>query len=351
MKIVLATPIYPPEIGGPAIYAKKLREGLQESGNSIEVVSYQGLKKYPQPLRIFFYFLRLFMASRNCDLIYALSLMSCALPAYFCRKKLAIRIGGDYLWERAVEEGKTDKSLREYYKGLPRGFRARIIEKILKNADKLIFTSRFQKDIYLEYFGIDERKTAIILNPFPVITPSYQLPVASYQLLYAGRFIKLKNLSRLIEAFKEVAAEANKPVVLKFIGKGPEEKRLRAESQEAGDRIIFEGPVSHDDLLEEIKKSRFCILPSLSEITPNFALECIKLEKPVLLTKETGFYDIFKDNLIFINPFDVEDIKNKIEFLLDDNNLQSCIKKISRIDKSRGWKTVIDENIKILEIT
>ena len=90
-------------------------------------------------------------------------------------------------------------------------------------------------------------------------------------------------------------------------------------------------------------------LPSLSEITPNFALECIKTERPVLLTKETGFYDIFKDNLIFINPFDVEDIKNKIEFLLDDNNLRACIQKISQIDKSRDWKTVIEENIKILE--
>ena len=149
MKFIIATSIYPPEIGGPAIYAQKLKEGLQESGNSIGVVSYQGLKKYPQPLRIFLYFLRLFRASRNCDLIYALSLMSCALPAYFCRKKLAVRIGGDYLWERAVEQGKTDKSLRDYYKDFPRGLRARIIGKILKNADKLIFTSQFQWDIYL----------------------------------------------------------------------------------------------------------------------------------------------------------------------------------------------------------
>ena len=115
MKIIIATPIYPPEIGGPSIYSQKLKEGLEKSGHLIRIVSYQGLKKYPQPLRILLYFLRLLKSSQGTDLIYGLNLVSCGLPASLTGKKFFLRIGGDYLWERAVEAGRTKKTLREYY--------------------------------------------------------------------------------------------------------------------------------------------------------------------------------------------------------------------------------------------
>ena len=351
MKIILAVPIYPPDIGGPAIYAQKLKNGLEKAGHSLSVVSYKGLRRFPQPVRIFLYFLKLFKTSRDCDLIYAFSLMSCGLPALLCKKKFIIRIGGDYLWERAVESGKTNLPLREYYEKLTPGFKVKIIRKILNAADRIIFTSLFQKDIYIEYFGIKENKTVVILNPFPEITiPEGKLEeVNSWQILYAGRFIKLKNLNRLIEAFKKVSSD--RPI-LKIIGQGPEKDNIESRIKNLGlnDRVIIGKPLPHSELLKEIQKSRFCVLPSLSEITPNFALECIKLGKPILLTRETGLYEIFKEDLTFINPYDVNDIKNKIEFFLDDGNLEIYTQKISRIDKSRNWKDAIEEHAEILKI-
>lgn len=351
MKIVLATPIYPPEIGGPATYAQKLQEGMEKAGYLVSVVSYKGLRRIPQPFRIFLYFLKLFKASRRCDLIYAFSLMSCALPAHFCGRKTVIRIGGDYLWERAAEAGTTAKSLREYYEALPKSLKTRIISMVLRGVDKLIFTSKFQKDIYLKYFGINQDKTVVIPNPFPEFNLlAHQRPDTESQILYAGRFIKLKNLSRLVEAFGKVLTFDNPPI-LKIIGKGPELENLKSliADLKLEDRITIAKPLPQESLWEEIRKSRFCVLPSLSEITPNFALECIKLGTPILLTRETGFYDIFKDDLVFIDPFDVEDIKNKMEFLLHENNLNNYRQKISRIDTNRNWKNIIEENIKIFD--
>lgn len=359
MKIVLAVPIYPPEIGGPSIYAQKLKEGLEKKGELIKIVSYQGLKKYPQPLRIFLYFLRLFKNAGGCDLIYAFNLVSCGLPACWAskilRKRLFMRLGGDFLWERAVESGRTLKPLREYYqspKTLKERWWMQLLKAVFNGTDRIIFTSQFQRDVYLEHFGIQEKKTIIIQNPFPDTgSPNYQLPTANYQLLYAGRLIKLKNLDFLIDAFYGVLSKTAKDLTLKIIGEGPEQQKLKAKSEKlkVNEKIIFSSSVSHQDLLKEIQQSYLCILPSLTEITPNFVLECIKLQKPILLTKETAYREVFKDNLIFIDPQDEKDLKDKILYLLEEKNYLDYLEKIKKIPTDYSWSNVIEKHVSLFK--
>ncbi|MFH1780759.1 MAG: glycosyltransferase family 4 protein [Candidatus Nealsonbacteria bacterium] len=346
MKILFATPIYPPEIGGPAIYSQKLEQGLIGKGHSVEIVSYRGLKRYPQPLRFFLYFLKLFKKALGCDVIYAFNLISCGLPAcgvsMILGKKLFMRIGGDFLWERAVEAGRTKKPLREYYqdrKTLKEKFWIILMKMIFNKTGKIIFTSKFQRDIYLKFFGFDEKKAIIIGNPFPDARQSGDnLSVANYQLLFAGRLIKLKNIDFLIRAFETILSKTDKDLSLKIIGDGPERQNLN------GKNIVFSPAVSHRDLLEEIKQSYLCILPSLTEITPNFALECLKLQKPILLTKETGYFETFKDDLIFIDPKNESDLAEKIIYLLDEGNYLSYIEKIKNIPTQRSWEDVVKEH-------
>ncbi len=351
MKFIIATPIYPPEIGGPAIYSQKLKEGLERKGHAVKIVSYQGLKKYPQPLRIFLYFLRLLKAARGYDSIYSFNLTSCGLPACcvskIASKQLFVRIGGDFLWERAAESGRTKKPLREYYedaKTTKERFWMRLMKKIFDQARGIIFTSDFQRNIYLKYFNLKEQKTLIIQNPFPDTKSfGYQLPANNYQLLYAGRLIKLKNLDFLIRVFHRVSLRTDKKITLKIIGEGPESQNLKTDKD-----VIFSSSLSQRDLWEEIQKSYLCILPSLTEITPNFALECLKLQKPILLTKETGLYDNFKNSLIFIDPQDEKDLEEKILYLLDGKNYSDYLEKIKQIPTVRSWEDVIQEHEKSL---
>lgn len=362
MKILLATPIYPPEIGGPAIYIQKLKVRLENRGIETEVVSYQEFKKYPQPLRFFLYFFNLFKKSKDSKIIYAFNLISSGFPTYLAcqilNKKFIVRLGGDFLWERAVEEGRTKKPLREYYQQ-PKSFKEKfwiwIIKKILKGADKIIFTSNLQKEIYKKYFGIREEKTIVIQNPFPEIQDLNILDLehrtSNFELLYAGRLVKLKNLDILVEVFERVIKRTNKPLILKIIGEGPELSNLKLQiaNLKLGDKVIVQKPIPHEDLLKEIQKSYLCVLPSLTEISPNFALECIKLEKPILLTRETGIYEDFKDYLIFIDPKSEKDIEEKIIYLLDEKNYQNYIEKIKAIPTSYSWKDVIEKHITLFK--
>ena len=74
MRIVLATPVYPPEIGGPATYTKELALRLRDE-HEIIIVAYASTseiipgttlfiasKRRPLPLRFFKYTVDLFRA-------------------------------------------------------------------------------------------------------------------------------------------------------------------------------------------------------------------------------------------------------------------------------------------------
>ena len=363
MKIVLATPIYPPKIGGMSQYVKNLEQRFRTKGIEARVLSYNNIIKYPQPLRFLVYFFKLFQISKDCDLIYTFNPISCGLPVYLIsrlrNKKFFIRLGGDFLWERAVEAGRTDKTLKEYYKE-PKTLKERlwilIVRKILSSANKIIFTSNFQKQIYKEYYGLKENNIIIIPNPLPELNDepliSDNQSLNNYELLFAGRLIKLKNLSFLIDIFAEVLEQTRKGLRLRIIGQGPEEHRLKLKVREMKleNNIFIEKSIPHQELLKEIQKSYLCILPALTDITPNFALDCLKMEKPILLTKETEYFEKFRNNLIFIDPCDKNDIKNKILYLLRKENYNNYIQRIRKISTDYSWDNVVEKHILLFSI-
>ena len=363
MKIILATPIYPPRIGGPSQYVKNLEKGFEIEGIETQVFSYNNIRKYPQPLKTFVYFFDLFRKSKDCDLVYAFNLISCGFPAFLTSKlrskKFLIRLGGDFLWERASESGRTDKILEEYYKEpktLKEKFWILIIKKILNSADKIIFTSNLQKRIYKTFYGVKDENAVVIPNPFPEFNNQANNQIDNkslnnYELLFAGRLLKLKNLSLLIDIFAEVLEQTQKELRLRIIGEGPEAHRLKLKVREMKleNNVFIEKSISHQKLLKEIQKSYLCILPSLTDITPNFALDCVKMKKPILLTKETEYFETFKNNFIFINPCDKNDIKNKILYLLNEKNYNNYIQKIREIKFVWTWRDIVQENIAIFK--
>ena len=92
MKIIIATPIYPPEIGGPATYTKELCAHLANT-HDITVIAYTNStdafpnthfvpvgKGRPLPVRLAVFFLKLLRASKGADLIYVQNAMAAGLP-------------------------------------------------------------------------------------------------------------------------------------------------------------------------------------------------------------------------------------------------------------------------------
>ncbi|OGZ37429.1 MAG: hypothetical protein A3E90_00645 [Candidatus Portnoybacteria bacterium RIFCSPHIGHO2_12_FULL_40_11] len=368
MKILIASGIFPPDIGGPAVYVKKLADELKKKNIEISVITYSDSQKdysdnFPLVriirgrsllIRYFFYFRNLFKIAKDAHIIYAQDLFSSGLPSAlvkkFLKKKLIIRLGGDFLWEKAVEKGWSEKPLSRYYEKT-KNFKERLFfwlgRQVLKTADLVIFSTSWQKEIYFKNYKIKKEKAKIIENPFPQDKP-FSKAANNQKIIFAGRLIKLKNIDYLIKSFKLILVK-NPDLRLEIIGQGPQKKYLEKITRENNleKNVIFRDKLSFQKLTQEISKCFLVILPSLSEVSPNLALECIKLKKPILLTKETGFYERFKNNLIFIDPFNQKDLTDKINYLLDGENYKKYQERISLISADYSWPEVVESHINI----
>ena len=111
MKIVLATPLYPPDIAEPAPYVKELARRLAPD-HQVTVLAYGRLpekvpgvtivaadKRHPLLVRLFLYTIALWRAARSADLIYAQNGPSIELPVavvnFFLRRPLMARWGDE----------------------------------------------------------------------------------------------------------------------------------------------------------------------------------------------------------------------------------------------------------------
>lgn len=121
MHIVLATPLYPPDIAPPAPYVKELAKRLY-SGNRVTLVTYGKLpeqvahvqiitipKSSMLPLRLFTYTVALLKAARRADVVYAQNGASVELPAaliaFFTRRPLIIGLSDSAAHARAKQGG------------------------------------------------------------------------------------------------------------------------------------------------------------------------------------------------------------------------------------------------------
>jgi len=330
LNILICTGIFPPDIGGPAYYAKNIEEEFLKEKHDVNVLTYGLEKKLPTGIRHCFYFLKVLFELPKIDLIIALDTFSAGLPAVLAAKifdkKTIIRIGGDFLWESYVERSGNLIALKKFYEEKPvLIFKEKIIfsltRLVLKDSSAIVFSTEWQKNIWQKVYNMNLQKLFVVENFYG--KKIADLGFKQKNFLWGGRPIKLKNLQNLEEAFSE-AREENHDIKLEIIGK-----------------------LSRDDFIEKIRNCYAVILPSISDISPNFILEAIAANKPFIVTEETGIYDMLKNIGIFINPFDKNDIKKKILFLADNGNYQDYKKRIQSFVFNHSWRQIAGEFLEI----
>lgn len=368
-KLLIATGIYPPDIGGPATYSYNLTEEFKKKGLEVKIVAYGEKEKNESRQdvhlvsrrhnilnRYFKYFCAILELSSTADLVYCLDLVSAGLPTILAAKlrgkKIIFRFGGDFLWEKAFQNGWTGKSLNGYYPSI-KSVKEKLLFYfcycLLKGGNYFVFSSKLQADIYRKYYRLPSDKITIIDNP---IQNLQRLDCAAKKenfIIFAGRLIKLKNVISLIEAFSQVDS---KDVKLLILGDGPEEERIKERIKELKleKRVLVEKSLSHGELIKKLQISKFFILPSITEISPNVALECLSIFKPILITKENGLNPSVTSHLLAIDPFLIADIRKKIEFLLDDNNLDNYENELKKVViKKNDWSDVAEKHLALFK--
>ncbi len=308
MNIVLATGIYPPTIGGPATYSAALARELSARGVFVTVVTYGNPKETPtgerwRVLRVsksggpFVRWVRyarmLKREGAGTDAVIAFSSVSAGVPLILSRlrgPKKILRLGGDFFWERATDHGSL-QTLQEWYERA--GFWKRCMAWILRHFNGIVFSTRFQEALYEAKYLHLPRHTVIenALPPRAQRSGSMQMLRTSgmqgkhLRMLFLGRFVGFKNLPTLVAAMRDLP-----DFKLSLVGEGPMGPALRAQVRSLGveDRVKFFPPVQGAEKERVFAEHDLLILPSLTELSPNTALEARAHGLPVLLTAETG---------------------------------------------------------------
>lgn len=335
-KILIATPIYWPEAGGPAKYARDIAGELKRKNFEAGVVTYGKIeenlgnkaeikddfkvirvsRKWPKGIRHLIYFWKVFKNSFGVQAIYALDATAAGWPAktaaLFLRKRFFVRVGGDLLWERAAESGFFLGTMKDFYEsGKYKEYKKiiyRVIKNVLKRAEKIIVPAESLAEVYSKYYEIRREKIEIIKNVFEKSKKELQEEEGEIELLFAGRMVKYKNLESLIEIAGDL--EIN----FEIIGEGPERKNLEKKIKDLKleDKIKIRRGMAKEELEKKIEKKIIGISMSWTEFNPNFILECLLKGKPVLLSRENELSVKLPEEFL-ADPFNREEIKRKIK--------------------------------------
>ena len=114
--------------------------------------------------------------------------------------------------------------------------------------------------------------------------------------LFVGRLAAEKDLPTLLRAVPDLA-RSRPGVRIVIVGQGQEETRLRqmAERLRLGDRVVFAGSVTGDDLPAYFHACDVLVLPSIYEGIPTVLVEASASGKPVVSTRTRNVEDVVID--------------------------------------------------------
>lgn len=337
MRILIATGIYPPDIGGPAQYAVNVEKVWKSWGHRVDIRTFRLERKLPTVIRHIYYFVTCISSAVPADFIFILDTFSVAVPAVLLAKifgkKTIIRTGGDFLWESYVERTGDLVLLKNFYLPAPRtprqagqtsadkfSFKEKVIFRLTKwalnNSSAIIFSTEWQKNIFLKAYELDAEKLSVIENYYGPKEISFEPSKKDF--IAGTRPLKWKNDKRLAEAFVRV--------------------------KEKGEVLIYDNETKPFSIfMERLAHCYAVILVSLGDVSPNMILDAIRHNKPFILTRETGLYERLKDCAIFVDPEDVDDIAEKILWLSDPVQYEEQKKKIKAFTFTHSFEQIGSE--------
>ena len=330
--IVIVTGIYPPEIGGPAEYAKNLAEVWRAQGYNVKVKIFSKFNFLPSGLRHIVYFFYLIPSFIFSDYIFVIDTFSAALPATFLAwilgKKTVLRTGGDFLWEAYVERTGDMVLLRDFYKTRTNKFSFKekiifgLVRWLLHKTGAIIWSTEWQKNIFMEPYRLSYKKHSVVENYYGERYATEE-PVDKI-FIGSSREVKWKNIEMLKNIFG------------------------REDVSKSGAILDLER-VPHGHFLEKMKRSYAAIVVTISDISPNVILDAILCQKPFIVTRETGIYERIKDIALFVDPNDEDDIAEKVKWLSVPENYEKQKRKVEQFDFIHSWEDIAYEYMTVYE--
>jgi glycosyltransferase involved in cell wall biosynthesis len=365
INLLIATGIFPPDIGGPAFMIEALAGGLIENDLSVSIITYadQGqplekrkckngfLKIYRisrsrKPLSYLMYFIKLLILSFSADMVYVTDIYSVGFFAYLIKKlfgkKYIIRFAGDAAWEAAVANNWTQDYIVDFqekkYDEKIEKLKARRT-KIMALADRVIAVSYFLAAV-AKKIGVQTEKIKMIYNSVDFLDEKETDPedVKKIKEQY-GRDAKIivtscrltpwKGVDGIIKSLPRLLDKLG-PVNFLVIGDGGEMENLKRLAKEYGveNNVFFLGKIDNNKVDSYMKAADLFILNTNYEGLSHALLGVMKAGTPVISSRAGGNVEVIEDG--------------KDGFLFDYNNVEAiadlAIKVLENKDLAEKFK-------------
>ncbi len=365
-RILIATGIFPPDIGGPATYSKILLDELPRRGVGVHVLSFSEVRHLPRVLRHIAYFFKALKMGKGADIIFAQDPVSVGLPAWLAatllRKKFLIKIVGDYAWEQQQQNRNAIFVTPDEFQTKKFDFMTELRRKVehfvVRGADKIIVPSEYLKKI-VSMWGVDSQKIVVIYNavnftkmPFSKEEARTKLNLSGKILISAGRLVPWKGFDTLIKILPDLLKNFS-DLKLIIVGDGPERDHLQhiAYRVKRSENIIFTGSLPKEKLLLYLKAADIFVLNTGYEGFSHQIPEAMFAGLPVLTTSIGGNPEIITDGIdgFLVNFNDKNAFTKKIDEIFSNEVVRRTVAEHAK-KKSQEFsrERMINETIKLL---
>lgn len=314
MKIVLATGIFPPDIGGPATFVKELAGFLVRRGDTVTIVTYgdektekiEGTKLVVIPrsggalVRYARYACAVRREAKSFDVVFVQGAVSEGFPgtigARLAGVPIAMRVPGDYAWEMYQQKSGAKELLDEFV-GYRHGATIRVFEWIerwtARRAKIVAIPSEYLKRI-TRAWGVSAHRQQVILSatpPLPVVQTREvlreQLRVANQTVIFTAiRAVPWKGGDFLSDVLVSLPSSH----LLVIAGDGPclEIWKLYAAERGVSDRVRFLGRVGREEIATWYAAADVFALATGYEGFPHVVAEAVSVGLPCIVSDKGG---------------------------------------------------------------
>jgi glycosyltransferase involved in cell wall biosynthesis len=200
------------------------------------------------------------------------------------------------------------------------GYRVELVK--ARHARRLIAVSEHTRDEVVRLLRVDSKRIAVTyeaadapaVEPDPATLERYGIDAPFF--LYVGSAYPYKNLARLIEAFARVDG------AYRLVLAGDQEDLGSALRAQAGERVVFTGPVSEPELAALYAGAFAYAFVSLSEGFGLPGLEAMAAGVPVVAARAASLPEVYGDAAHYCDPRDVTSIAEALRDVAGEEELR-----------------------------
>lgn len=206
-----------------------------------------------------------------------------------------------------------------------------MMPRIGKKAHAILTVSEFSKKEIIDTLGIDSKKIHVVHSNVPFHNKPSREEILNYKpnpdrekyIIAVSTMDPRKNFIRLVEAFEKINDKSVKLYIIGMSFKAfntPDLEKLISEN------VHLPGYIPDEDLQKMYQDALLSIYPSLYEGFGLPPLESMTYGCPAINSDIPALREVSEDASIYVDPYSIDDITEKINLLLEDESLRNDLR-------------------------